>query len=102
MAGASDISAILSQAGRIEKVNQNPFVQSEVARQILTEDEARQRIRKNKEVNESGKVQQVAPKERERSRQRAQRRGRQGGEQKENTEEESRETGKKHIIDVVV
>jgi hypothetical protein len=102
MAGASDISSILSQAGRIEKINQNPFVQSEVARQILTEDEAKQRIRKAKEVSESGKVQGIAAKERERKNQDAQKKAQQSGGEKGAPDEQTPEAGKKHIIDVVV
>ncbi len=102
MAGPSDISAILSQAGRIEKINQNPFVQSEVARQILTEDEAKQRIRKNREVNESSKAQEIATKERERRRQEQQKKAAPGDETVEIPEDEPQETAKKHIIDVVI
>ncbi|MCK7512724.1 MAG: hypothetical protein MZV70_57620 [Desulfobacterales bacterium] len=59
MAGPSDISTILSQAGRIEKINQNPFVQSEVTKQILTEEEARARLQQNREVTESKKAQEI-------------------------------------------
>lgn len=102
MAGASDISAILSQAGRIEKINQNPFVQSEVARQVLTEDEAKQRIRKAKEVTESDKVQAIAARERERKNQDAQKKAAQGNSENEASEEQATEAGKKHLIDVVV
>jgi hypothetical protein len=102
MAGASDISAILSQAGRIEKINQNPFVQSEVARQVLTEDEAKQRIRKAKEVSESNKVQAVADRERERKRQEAQSKAHRDGGDSENADEQTPEAGRKHIIDVLV
>ena len=102
MAGPSDISAILSQAGRIEKINQSPFVQSEVARQILTEDEAKQRIRKNREVNESDKTQEIATKERERRRQEQQKRTAADEKAFESPGDEPQETVKKHIIDVVV
>jgi hypothetical protein len=102
MAGASDISAILSQAGRIEKINQNPFVQSEVARQVLTEDEAKQRIRKAKEVSESDKVQGIAARERDRKNQESQKKARQGSAENEDSDEQSQETGKKHLIDVLV
>ncbi len=63
MVGPSDISTILSQAGRIEKINQNSFVQSEVTRQILTEEEARARLRQNREVNESKKADEISIRE---------------------------------------
>jgi hypothetical protein len=102
MAGASDISAILSQAGRIEKITQNPFVQSEVARQILTEDEAKQRIRKAKEVSESDKVQGIAARERERNNQNARKKAAQEGSGEEASDEQAQEAGKKHLIDVLV
>jgi hypothetical protein len=102
MAGASDISAILSQAGRIEKINQNPFVQSEVARQILTEEEAKQRLRKNREVNESKKTYDIATKDREREKSQHQKKEVPGEEEKASSESESQETGKRHIIDVLV
>lgn len=102
MAGPSDISSILSQAGRIEKVNQNPFVQSEVARQILTEDEAKQRLRKSREVTEANKSQEIATKDRERNRPKPQNKVRNSSGEKENSEDDSQETGKRHIIDVVV
>lgn len=102
MAGASDISAILSQAGRIEKITQNPFVQSEVARQILTEDEAKQRLRKNREVNESDKSREIATKDRERRKQQEQKKSRQDSAEKDNPEVDPQETGKRHIIDVMV
>jgi hypothetical protein len=102
MAGASDISSILSQAGRIEKINQNPLVQSEVARQVLTEDEAKQRIRKGREVSGSDKVQGVADRERGRKGPEQKKKAQQPGQDGENPEEQSLETGKKHIIDVLV
>ncbi len=102
MAGATDISSILSQAGRIEKINQNSFVQSEVARQILTEDEAKQRLRKNREVNESDKPHDIATKDREHRRQKEQKKSHQEGLEKDNPEGGTQETGKRHIIDVVV
>lgn len=102
MAGASDISAILSQAGRIEKINQNPFVQSEVARQILTEEEAKQRLRKSREVNESKKSHEIVTKDREREKSQPQKKEVQGGEEKAAPESESQETGKRHIIDLLV
>jgi len=102
MAGASDISAILSQAGRIEKINQNPFVQSEVARQVLTEEEAKQRLRKNREGNESRKTNEINTKDREREKPQRQKKEAPGEEEKNSSEAESKETGKRHIIDVLV
>lgn len=102
MAGASDISAILSQAGRIEKINQNAFVQSEVARQVLTEEEARQRVRKNREVSESGKVQAAAAKEREKESRDEKKKARQGAGEGESPDEQAPDTVRKHIIDVLV
>lgn len=102
MAGASDISAILSQAGRIEKINQNAFVQSEVARQVLTEEEARQRVRKNREVNESGRARAVAAKEREKKNKDEREKARQGADEGENPGEQAPDAVRKHIIDVLV
>ncbi len=102
MAGASDISAILSQAGRIEKITQNPFVQSEVTKQILTEEEAKQRLRKNREVNESKKSQEISTKDRERGRQKEQKKPNQDNAGNDNSENVTQETGKRHIIDVLV
>jgi hypothetical protein len=101
MAGPSDISTILSQAGRIEKINQNTFAQSEFARQIITEQEAKARLRKNREVAETKKAQDITVSDRAKEKH-----------QKENpkedkanaqiaSEEESPQ-GEKHIIDVVV
>ncbi len=101
MAGASDISTILSQAGRIEKINQNTFVHSEVARQILTEDEARARLRKNREVAESKKAQEISVREREKEGRRKDQ-AREGKAQAVDTSEEESTTSEKHIIDVVV
>lgn len=102
MAGASDISAILSQAGRIEKINQNAFVQSEVARQVLTEEEARQRVRKNREVSESGKVQAAAAKEREKESRDEKKKARQGPGEGGSPDEQAPDAVRKHIIDVLV
>ncbi len=102
MAGASDISAILSQAGRIEKINQNPFVQSEVARQALTEEEAKQRLRKNREVNESRKTYEMSTKDRDREKPQRQKREAPDREEKDSSEAGPRETDKRHIIDVLV
>ena len=102
MAGASDISTILSQAGRIEKINQSPFAQSEVTKQILTEEEARERLRKNREVNEARKAQEIAVKDREKGRRDQERRRQPKGQDNENVKDESQDDGVKHIIDVVV
>ncbi len=101
MAGASDISTILSQAGRIEKINQNTFVHSEVARQILTEDEARARLRKNREVTESKKAQEISVGERGKKERRKDQ-AREDKSQAANPSEEESTAGGKHIIDVVV
>ncbi|MBN2297122.1 MAG: hypothetical protein JXM72_00930 [Deltaproteobacteria bacterium] len=102
MAGASDISTILSQAGRIEKINQNPFVQSEVTKQILTEEEARERLRRNREVNEANKGQEIAAKDREKGGRKQDRGQSTKGREKAAQNEEAEETSVKHIIDVVV
>lgn len=102
MAGPSDISAILSQAGRIEKINQNPFVQSEVARQILTEDEARQRLQKNREVNESKKAQDIVTREREQDNARRGKKERDSAGGQVASEADSPDSPRKHIIDVVI
>jgi hypothetical protein len=102
MAGASDISTILSQAGRIEKINQSPFAQSEVTKQILTEEEARERLRKNREVNEAKKSQEIAAKEREKGSRKRDRRQQSEDQGKTPPKEEAQDNGVKHIIDVVV
>ncbi|MGD0821996.1 MAG: hypothetical protein ABSA71_14760 [Desulfomonilia bacterium] len=102
MAGPTDISTILSQTGRIEKINQNPFVQSEVARQILTEEEAKARLRKNKEVAESKKAQEISVRDKTKGD-----RGRENPKEKTaeaqtTSEEDENSKDEKHIIDVVV
>ena len=102
MAGASDISTILSQAGRIEKINQNPFVQSEVTKQILTEEEARERLRRNREVNEAKKGREIAAKDREKGGRKQERKQLSKDREKNSPSEEAENTGVKHIIDVVV
>jgi hypothetical protein len=105
MAGPTDISTILSQAGRIEKINQNPFVQSEVARQILTEEEARARMQKNREVTEAKKSQEISISEKAKEQQKRQAKEKDQEaapeNQQESSEEESSKT-EKHLIDVVV
>jgi len=105
MAGPSDISTILSQAGRIEKITQNPFVQSEVAKQILTEEEARARMQRNREVAESKKAQEISISEeaKQESRRRAKDSSdRADSQEKGDTSQEDAAKGTKHIIDVVV
>jgi hypothetical protein len=102
MAGPSDISTILSQAGRIEKINQNSFVQSEVTRQILTEEEARERLRRNREVSESKKADEISIREKAKDE-----RHHEGGKEdkaqaQSPSEGEDRPIGEKHLIDVVV
>ena len=101
MAGPSDISTILSQAGRIEKINQNTFAQSEFARQILTEQEAKARLRRSREVAETKKAQEISVSDKAKEEHR-----------KENPKEDKAKDpdrfrrgnpqGEKHIIDVVV
>ncbi|HWR68598.1 MAG TPA: hypothetical protein VN416_06215 [Desulfomonilia bacterium] len=105
MAGASDISTILSQAGRIEKINQNPFVQSEVTKQILTEEEARARLQHNREVTESKKAQEITISER--AKQESKRRTREDSHQtaaegQADSPHEDTSKDVKHLIDVVV
>lgn len=101
MAGASDISTILSQAGRIEKLNQSPFTQSEVAKQILTEEEARERLRRSREVNASKKAQEIAVKERRDRKGSMQRKKKENDTNQGETRQDALQE-EKHIIDVVV
>ena len=105
MAGPSDISTILSQAGRIEKINQNPFVQSEVAKQILTEEEARARMQRSREVNEAKKAREISisEKAKQESKKQAKDSSDQAGSE-ENPGSSQDDTSKdvKHLIDVVV
>ncbi len=102
MAGPSDISTILSQAGRIEKVNQSPFAQSEVSRQILTEEEARERLRRNREVNASKKGQAIQTEDRRSGSGTA--RGRPGAAKAKEASDATNtpETEEKHLIDLVI
>ena len=102
MAGPTDISTILSQTGRIEKTNQNPFVQSEVARQILTEEEAKAKLRKNKEVVESKKAQEISVRDKTRGEQRREHSKGKTAEAQITSEDDENPEGEKHIIDVVV
>ena len=101
-AGPTEISTILSQSGRIEKINQNPFVQSEVARQVLTEEEAKARLHRNKEVVESKKVQEVSGREKTREERRRGKSKDKNARDQGVSEEEDKPQGEKHIIDVVV
>ena len=101
MAGPTDISTILSQTGRIEKINQNPFVQSEVARQILTEEEAKARLRKNKEVAESKKAQEISVRDKTKGDRRREIRRKKRPKHRQPLKRRNPQ-GEKHIIDVVV
>ena len=105
MAGPTEIATILSQAGRIEKIQQNPLVQSEVTKHILTEEEARARMQRAREVNEAKKPQEISISEkgRQESRRRASDASRRT--EDENTAEASRDDTPgdgTHLIDVVV
>ena len=102
MAGPTDISTILSQTGRIEKINQNPFVQSEVARQILTEEEAKAKLRRNKEVAESKKAQEISVRDKTKGDRRRENPKGKTAEAQANPDEDENPEGEKHIIDVVV
>ena len=100
MAGPSDISAILSQAGRIEKVNQSPFAQSEVTKQVITEQEARERLRMAREVNATKKADEIAVRDREEKKKQ-----KQAGKYKRHTDEkedQDKKDSKEHIVDVVI
>ncbi len=105
MAGASDISTILSQAGRIEKVNQNPFVQSEVTKQILTEEEARARMQRGREVTETKKAREIIISEKAKQESKKQAKdssGQADPEDKTGSSQEDTSKDVKHLIDVVV
>jgi hypothetical protein len=102
MIGPSDISTILSQSGRIEKINQNPYVQSEVARQILTEEEARARLRKNREVAESKKAEEISVRDRAKEEDRREKGKENKAKGQPSAEDEDSAQDEKHIIDVVV
>jgi hypothetical protein len=103
MAGAADISTILSQSGRIEKINQSPFSNSEVAKQILTDQEAQERLRQHREVNASKKGDEIHTRDRKK--------GRGSGDQERSSQrnKDAQETSKSdenqdntHLIDVVI
>ncbi|MGC9325645.1 MAG: hypothetical protein ACP5G0_12970 [Desulfomonilia bacterium] len=102
MVGPSDISTILSQAGRIEKINNNPFVQSEVTRQILTEEEARERLRRSKEVNESRKTGEITDRDRKKDSSAREKRKDASPDRAETPGDEEVSGKEKHIIDVVI
>jgi hypothetical protein len=101
MAGPSDISTILSQAGRIEKINQNPFAQSEFARQVITEQEAKERLRRNREVAESKKAEEISVSDKAKEKHRKENPQEDQAKAQIASEEESPQD-EKHIIDVVV
>jgi hypothetical protein len=101
MAGPSDISTILSQTGRIEKINQNTFAQSEFARQIITEQEAKARLRRNREVAESKKAQEISVSDKAKEEHRKENPREDTAKARIASEEENPQ-GEKHIIDVVV
>jgi hypothetical protein len=102
MPGPSDISAILSQGGRIEKISQSSFVQPDIAKQVLTEEEAKERLRKSREVNESQKGQQIVAKDRDRQGAREESKRQPADRNGDAPDESSPDQVKKHLIDVVV
>lgn len=99
MAGPSDIGSILSQSGRIEKINQTPFAHADVAKQVLSEQEARARILIARQVNESKRVQ--AANERKHKQER---RAPRHQEETSGSEAEAEGAAKeaKHLIDLVI
>jgi len=101
MAGPSDISTILSQAGRIEKINQNTFAQSEFARQILTEQEAKARLLRSREVAQTKKAQEISVSDKAKEEHRKENSKEDKSSALIDSEEETPQ-GEKHIIDVVV
>jgi hypothetical protein len=101
MAGPSDISTILSQAGRIEKINQNTFAQSEFARQILTEQEAKARLLRSREVAQTKKAQEISVSDKAKEEHRKENPKEDKAEAQIASDEETPQ-GEKHIIDVVV
>lgn len=100
MSGPSDIGAILSQTGRIEKINQTPFAHADVSKQILTEQEARERLRFAREVNESKRVQEAS----ERQHKHGKKSAHDGKKDSRDNQPEAEGTEKKgkHLIDVVI
>lgn len=105
MAGPSDIASILSHSGRIEKINQNnPFAHADVSKQIITEQEARERLRYAREVNESKRVQEASDQQRKEQR-RASKQAHQGQTEAQDEADQSGEGEEKeikHLIDVVI
>jgi hypothetical protein len=101
MAGPSDISTILSQTGRIEKINQNTFAQSEFARQIITEQEAKARLRRSREVAESKKAEEISVSDKAKEQHRKEN-PKEDKAKDQTAPEEENPQGEKHIIDVVV
>jgi hypothetical protein len=101
MAGPSDISTILSQAGRIEKINQNTFAQSEFARQILTEQEAKARLLRNREVAQTKKAQEISVSDKAKEEHRKENPKDDKAKTQIVSEEETPQV-EKHIIDVLV
>lgn len=102
MAGASDISTILSNTGRIERINPNTFAQHDAARQVLTEDEARERMRRNRSVNEGQQSQTIVTSERQRRNSEEQQAEKRSAEAAENTENNEEATESHHLIDLVI
>ncbi|MEA2102667.1 MAG: hypothetical protein U9P80_08875 [Thermodesulfobacteriota bacterium] len=103
MAGAADISTMLSQAGRIEKINQSPFSNSEIAKQILTDQEAQERLRQHREVNASKKGDEIHTRDRKKGsgsgEQGKSPRSHKGAQETSKPDENSDNT---HLIDVVI
>jgi len=102
MPGPSDIAAILSQGGRIEKITQSSFVQPDIAKQVLTEEEAKERLRKSREVNESQKGREIAAKDRDSRGARDERKRHPADRKGTPPDEPCQDDGKKHLIDVVI
>ncbi len=100
MAGPTDISTILSQAGRIEKMNQSPFVHGEANRQVVTEDEAQARLKRNRQVNENEKQQAIQTRDHGGRRRQESKKG--SKRQAEEPEKDELVSESNHIIDVVV
>lgn len=99
MAGPSDIGSILSQSGRIEKINQTPFAHADVAKQVLSEQEARARILIARQVNESKRVQEANERKHKQER-----RAPRHQEETSGSEAEAEGAAKeaKHLIDLVI
>lgn len=100
MPGPTDIATILSQTGRIEKINQSPFAHADVAKQILTEQEAQERLRSASEINESKRVREAT--DRQRKQERRQAKNARQENQDTDADQGDEKKGKKHLIDVVI